>query len=114
MLFYYGHPAALYVNKLRVAGLLKAPINPYFEVIFETGVDEMSWDDLSKNKMPWPSVAEVHSYRKTVYKVVTDLIQSLSDEQCASINQESPLWALVSTFHCFSIIAISIDYHVFQ
>ena len=96
MLFYYGHPAALYVNKLRVAGLLKAPINPYFEVIFETGVDEMSWDDLSKNKMPWPTVAEVHSYRKTVYKAVSDLILSLTDEQCAGINQKSPLWALVT------------------
>lgn len=37
MIFYYGHPAALYVNKLRVAGLLKASVNQYFEVIFETG-----------------------------------------------------------------------------
>lgn len=98
MIFYYGHPAALYVNKLRVAGLLKAPINPYFEVIFETGVDEMSWDDLSKNQMPWPSVAEVHAYRKQVYKTVSALIQSLTDEQCASINQKSPLWALVMGF----------------
>jgi len=43
MIFYYGHPAALYINKLRVAGLLQQPINPYFEIIFETGVDEMSW-----------------------------------------------------------------------
>ena len=108
MLFYYGHPAALYVNKLRVAGLLKAPINPYFEVIFETGVDEMSWDDLSKNKMPWPSVAEVYSYRKTVYKVVTDLIQSLTDEQCAGINQKSPLWALVSALHFYLLPSLSI------
>jgi 5-histidylcysteine sulfoxide synthase len=98
MIFYYGHPAALYVNKLRVAGLLKAPINPYFEVIFETGVDEMSWDDLSKNKMPWPSVAEVHAYRREVYQTVSRVIQSLSDEQCASIDQKSPLWALVLSF----------------
>lgn len=37
LIFYYGHPAALYINKLRVAGLLKEPINPYYEVIFETG-----------------------------------------------------------------------------
>jgi hypothetical protein len=36
-IFYYGHPAALYVNKLRVAGVLDAPINPYFEHIFATG-----------------------------------------------------------------------------
>jgi hypothetical protein len=65
MIFYYGHPAAFYTNKLRVAGLTGA-INPYFEVVFETGVDEMSWDDLSKNHMAWPTVAEVHEYRKQV------------------------------------------------
>lgn len=36
-MFYYGHPAVLYVNKLRVAGLLQGPINEYFEGIFEVG-----------------------------------------------------------------------------
>ena len=54
MVFYYGHPAALYVNKLRVAGLVSGPVNELFEHIFETGVDEMAWDDLSKNDMLWP------------------------------------------------------------
>ena len=44
---------------MRVAGIITDPINPYFENIFETGVDEMSWDDLSKNDMMWPSVREV-------------------------------------------------------
>lgn len=99
MIFYYGHPAALYINKLRVAGLLKDAINPYFEVIFETGVDEMSWDDLSKNKMSWPSVAEVHSYRKKVYEAVTGVINNITDEECAKgIDMNSPLWALVMAF----------------
>ncbi len=36
MIFYYVHPAALYVNKLRVAGVLPAGINDYYEHIFET------------------------------------------------------------------------------
>lgn len=36
LIFYYAHPAVLYVNKLRVAGVLTQPINPYFETIFET------------------------------------------------------------------------------
>lgn len=106
MIFYYGHPAALYVNKLRVAGLLQSAVNPYFEVIFETGVDEMSWDDLSKNKMPWPSVAEVHAYRRQVYEVVSGLIDGLSDEQCANINQKSPLWALVDSYCTQSAAAL--------
>ena len=30
-IFYYGHSACLYVNKLRVAGLLKGPVNADFE-----------------------------------------------------------------------------------
>lgn len=98
MIFYYGHPAVLYVNKLRVAGLLKDPVNPYFESIFETGVDEMSWDDLSKNRMPWPSVAEVHQYRKTVYNLVTKLIAELTEDQLSSVNKKSPLWALLMGF----------------
>eukprot|EP01038_Epipyxis_sp_PR26KG_P013613 gene13613-18268_t len=98
LIFYYGHPAALYVNKLQVAGLLKSPINPYFESIFETGVDEMSWDDLSKNKMPWPSVSEVHSYRKQVYQVISNLISNLNDDQISNINQQSPLWSLFMGF----------------
>jgi hypothetical protein len=33
MIFYYGHPAVLYVNKFRVAGLLTEPINQYFEQV---------------------------------------------------------------------------------
>ena len=66
MIFYYGHPAALYVNKLRVAGLIPKGVDPYFEEVFETGVDEMSWDHLSKNQMAWPTVREVHAYRRAV------------------------------------------------
>ena len=77
LIFYYGHPAVLYVNKLRVAGLIDKPINAHFESIFETGVDEMSWDDLSKNKMKWPSVEEVHSYRKQVYELVSKVISDI-------------------------------------
>lgn len=51
MVFYYVHAAVVYVNKFRCAGLMTNPINSHFENIFETGVDEMSWDDLSKNEM---------------------------------------------------------------
>lgn len=57
--FYYCHPASLYINKLRVAGILTEPVNATFEQYFETGVDEMSWDDLSKNEVPWPEVPEL-------------------------------------------------------
>jgi hypothetical protein len=30
---------------MMLAGLIKERVNPTFEALFETGVDEMSWDD---------------------------------------------------------------------
>lgn len=42
-IFYYGHTACLYVNKLRVSGVLDKPISAYFESIFEVGVDEVCY-----------------------------------------------------------------------
>lgn len=33
MIFYYGHPAVLYINKFRVAGLLSQGINQYVEQV---------------------------------------------------------------------------------
>ena len=47
LIFYYVHPVSFYVNKLLVAGLIQEPVNKAFEALFETGVDEMSWDDLN-------------------------------------------------------------------
>jgi len=94
-IFYYAHTASVYVNKMRVAGLIPGPVNEYYEHIFETGVDEMQWDDLSKNHMMWPSVEEVRQYRKVVYDMIVDIIKN--DEKFDSIKdlQESPMWAIV-------------------
>ncbi len=41
-------------------------VDAYLEEIMETGVDEMSWDDLGKNDMEWPDVARVTEYRRQV------------------------------------------------
>ena len=100
LVFYYGHPAVLYVNKMRVAGFFSESINLYLEKILETGVDEMSWDDMSKNEMEWPEVASVRSYRKSVYAVITHLIKTHPDFEIAKNKKEriflqnSPWWAL--------------------
>lgn len=103
MVFYYLHPAVLYVNKLRVAGILKGPINDYYESLFETGVDEMSWDDMTKNSISWPSIDGLHSYRKIVYQTIKDVILSHPDLEPVDgrvkpITMDSPLWALVMGF----------------
>lgn len=101
LMFYYGHPAVLYVNKLRIAGLASDPVDLHLEKILETGVDEMSWDDMSKNEMIWPSLEQVHSYRKKVYQLVIEIIATHPDldlkrrqDNSVLLNQDHPLWAL--------------------
>lgn len=96
MIFYYGHTAILFVNKLRVAGLLDAPVNAEFERLFEVGVDEMSWDDMSKNEASWPSVREVAAYRQRVFDLVSHLIATHPGLEPGHepIDQSHPLWAL--------------------
>ncbi len=100
MIFYYGHPPALYINKLRVAGLIEQPLNPYFERLFETGVDEMRWDDLSKNEQLWPSITEVHAYRQRAYHTVRHVIETHPDLAPGHppITPDHPLWALFMGF----------------
>src|SRR3569833_1528707 len=79
LIFYYGHAAVLYVNKLRLAGLISSPLHPEYERLFETGVDEMSWDDLSQKREDWPAVESVRHYRSRVYELVRGIIQSSPD-----------------------------------
>jgi 5-histidylcysteine sulfoxide synthase/putative 4-mercaptohistidine N1-methyltranferase len=101
LVFYYGHPAALYVNKLRVAGLLTEPIDAHYEVLFETGVDEMSWDLLlSQSSAQWPAIEEVRDYRAKVYATVRHLIEThpgFADGH-EPILETSQLWALAMCF----------------
>lgn len=99
LIFYYVHPAVLYVNKLRMAKLAGA-INPEFESLFETGVDEMSWDDMSKNEIEWPGIDAARAYRKLVYCLVLSIIDNHPDlgPAHAPILQEHPLWALFMGF----------------
>ncbi|ETV92039.1 hypothetical protein H310_13564 [Aphanomyces invadans] len=96
MAFYYGHPTCFYINKCRLAGLLDAPVNPAFEDLFEVGVDEMRWDDMSKNEKEWPSVADVQAYRRQVYGIIKGLLETHADfaDGHAPITASSQSWAL--------------------
>ncbi len=98
--FYYGHPASLYINKLQISGLISQPINAFYERLFETGVDEMSWDDMSKNAIEWPSIDQMWQYRKEVYKTVVNVIANTEGLNPGHdlIDQDSPLWALFMGF----------------
>lgn len=100
LVFYYIHQAVLYVNKLRLAGLIPSAVNAELESLFETGVDEMSWDDMSKNTMQWPDLTELHSYRKQVYRLISKIISEHEGlkEGHAPITSADPLWTLFMGF----------------
>jgi 5-histidylcysteine sulfoxide synthase/putative 4-mercaptohistidine N1-methyltranferase len=98
LIFYYAHPVCFYVNKLLVSGLIDVPVNQKLELLFETGVDEMNWDDLHDGEQDlWPSLNEVRQYRSQVYNLVKDVIQTHPglDEP---ITMDKPTWALAMAF----------------
>lgn len=75
MIFYYGHTASFYINKLCVAGLT-SHIDPLKEEMFAIGVDEMSWDDLHESHYDWPSPASVSAYRNKVRDTIDGMMRS--------------------------------------
>ncbi|MBS1159013.1 MAG: ovoA [Proteobacteria bacterium] len=93
LIFYFGHTATFFVNKLLLAGCLEQRINPGFESMFAIGVDEMSWDDLDDVRYAWPSVAEVRSYRQAVRAAVDQLIRQLP--LSLPIAWEDPWWVIL-------------------
>ena len=56
LIFYYGHTAAFFINKLLAAGLIPERLDADIEAMVAIGVDEMSWDDLDESHYAWPSV----------------------------------------------------------
>lgn len=93
LIFYFGHTATFFINKLLVAGLIEERINPRFESMFAIGVDEMSWDDMDDEHYDWPSVAEVKAYRDRVRAVVDKLIRTAP--LSLPINWNHPWWTIL-------------------
>ncbi|MEO8411168.1 MAG: 5-histidylcysteine sulfoxide synthase, partial [Propionivibrio sp.] len=93
LLFYFGHTATFFINKLVLAGLIEQRVNPKFESMFAVGVDEMSWDDLDEARYDWPTVAEVRAYRDATRAVVDGLIRKLP--LTLPIGWEHPWWVIV-------------------
>jgi len=93
MIFYFGHTATFFVNKLINMKIIKKRINPEFESIFAVGVDEMAWDDLENSHYKWPKVEEVRAYRKQVRELVDVLITTLPLN--LEIKQDSPMWIIL-------------------
>ncbi|MDY9918600.1 MAG: 5-histidylcysteine sulfoxide synthase [Proteiniphilum sp.] len=93
ILFYLGHTAVFFINKLYLAKIIDRRINPKFESTFAIGVDEMSWDDLDNNHYDWPPVSEVRVYRDKAKELILNVIDNTPLE--LPIDWESPFWIVM-------------------
>jgi 5-histidylcysteine sulfoxide synthase/putative 4-mercaptohistidine N1-methyltranferase len=93
LIFYFGHTATFFVNKLMLARLVTHRVEPNLESIFAIGVDEMSWDDLNESHYDWPTVADVRAYRDRVRALVDDVITTLPIS--LPIGWDSPFWTIM-------------------
>ncbi len=93
LIFYYGHTATFFMNKLNISNIIKTRINKTYESIFAIGVDEMSWDDLNSENYSWPSFEQTKAYRDEVKALVLELIDTM--EFSLPINWESPMWIIL-------------------
>ncbi|MBL1244033.1 MAG: 5-histidylcysteine sulfoxide synthase [Sulfurimonas sp.] len=93
MIFYFGHTATFFINKLMSMKIINERINPDYESVFAVGVDEMSWDEMDGSKYSWPSVDKVRDYRKKVSILINELIMDLP--LTLPITKESPMWIIL-------------------
>ena len=93
MIFYFGHTATFFINKLILMKIIDKRVDANFESIFAIGVDEMEWDDVNSKNYSWPKVEEVRRYRNIVKKIVQDLICKLEFE--LPIKQNSAMWIIL-------------------
>ncbi|MDN5060502.1 5-histidylcysteine sulfoxide synthase [Aliarcobacter butzleri] len=93
LIFYYGHTATFFINKLVLANILENRLNKDFESIFAIGVDEMSWDDLNSSNYKWPTFKEIKEYRNKVKEIVLDLIENM--QFSLPINWDCAMWIIL-------------------
>ena len=93
MIFYFGHTATFFINKLINMKIITKRIDPDFESIFAVGVDEMSWDDMDSSHYAWPKVKDVREYRNKVRELVNNLIMNMS--LSLPITDESAMWIIL-------------------
>lgn len=95
LIFYLGHSAVFYINKLIRVNLLEKRLNPDYEILFEIGVDPEIPDELNQviGNLSWPKVAEVWAYRQQAYQVILEVIKNTPLN--LPILPHDTLWALI-------------------
>ena len=93
LIFYFGHTASFYINKLILGKYITQRINGKIEAVCAVGVDEMSWDDLNSEHYDWPSVNEVRDYRNQVATFIENLIDEM--DLLLPITKDSLAWIIL-------------------
>jgi len=93
LIFYYGHTAVFFINKLNVAGLIDERIDPALESMLAVGVDEMSWDDLNEANYNWPKSANILEYRNKVRALVDRFIRTC--DFSLPVRWDDPMWIIM-------------------
>ncbi len=93
LIFYYGHTAVFYINKLNVAKLINQRIDESLESSLAIGVDEMSWDDLNDKSYDWPTPATVKAYRDKTRALVDHFIRTC--DLTLPIQWNDPMWIIM-------------------
>jgi 5-histidylcysteine sulfoxide synthase/putative 4-mercaptohistidine N1-methyltranferase len=93
LIFYLGHTATFFINKLFLAKIIDTRIDAELESIFAIGVDEMSWDDLNERHYNWPKVDAVREYRNKAKELITNVI--LNTPLNLPIEWNDPMWIIL-------------------
>ena len=95
LIFYLGHSAVFYINKLIQVGLIKSRINPQYETLFEIGVDPETPAELEVaiQRVNWPDIKKVWEYRNKARAEITTIINKTPLD--LPIHQQHPIWALL-------------------
>ncbi|MGE9295123.1 MAG: 5-histidylcysteine sulfoxide synthase [Puniceicoccales bacterium] len=93
LIFYYGHTAVFFINKLVLGKFLKKRLDPRLESLCAVGVDEMSWDDLNEAHYQWPDYQEVKAYRNKVRSAIDELIDQTPLE--LPVDWDSLYWIIM-------------------
>lgn len=91
LIFYLGHTAAFYLNKLKMAGAIESGLDSRLDQLLAVGVDPERPEDL--DEPDWPTVGEVWEYRNKVKQIVLNFI-----EKCdlpGKADPDHPVWALL-------------------
>ena len=95
IIFYLGHSAVFYINKLMQVGLIKHRINSQYETLFEIGVDPETPTELEVaiQGINWPDTQKVWEYRDKARAEITAIIHQTPLD--LPIHQQHPIWALL-------------------